>query len=90
MDNNHRRLKSKMELIDRDELLIEVMGITDGWLRPPKNWKSYEDSIRNAPRASCANCKWYSGSGEVCVNNESDWCGDFRVPSKLCECWEYF
>lgn len=83
-----------MELIDRDELLIEVMGITDGWLRPPKNWKSYEDSIRNAPRASCANCKWYSGkwysgSGEVCVNSDSDWCGDFRTPNKLCECWEY-
>ena len=81
---------NKMELIDRDELLIEVMGITDGWLRPPKNWKSYEDSIRNAPRASCANCKWYSGSGETCVNSDSDWCGDFRTPNKLCECWEYF
>ena len=42
----------------------------------------------------CGNCKWYtgggySGSGEVCVNNESDWCGDFRTPNKLCECWEY-
>lgn len=35
----------------------------------------------------CANCKWFTM--EVCVNKESDWCGDFRTPDKLCECWEY-
>ena len=38
-----------MRLIDADELLQEVMGITDGYLKPPKNWRWYEDSIRNAP-----------------------------------------
>lgn len=38
-----------MRLIDADELLKEVIGIHDGWLRPPKNWQSIEDSIRNAP-----------------------------------------
>lgn len=37
----------------------------------------------------CGNCKWYSGSGEVCVNSDSDWCGDFRTPDKLCECWGF-
>lgn len=38
-----------MRLIDADALLKEMVGITDGWLKPPKNWKWYEDSVRNAP-----------------------------------------
>lgn len=38
-----------MRLIDADELLAEVIGITDGWLKPPKGWRTYEDSIRMAP-----------------------------------------
>ena len=38
-----------MRLIDADELLNEVIGIHDGWLQPPKEWRSVEDSIRNAP-----------------------------------------
>ena len=38
-----------MRLIDADELLKEVVGIHDGWLRPSKTWQSIEDSIRNAP-----------------------------------------
>lgn len=38
-----------MRLIDADELLEEMVGITDGWLKPPKDWKWYEDSVRNAP-----------------------------------------
>ena len=38
-----------MRLVDADELLKEVIGIHDGWLRPPKEWRSIEDSIRNAP-----------------------------------------
>lgn len=38
-----------MRLIDADELLKEVIGIHDGWLRPPKDWRSIEDSIKNAP-----------------------------------------
>ena len=38
-----------MRLIDADELLKEVIGIHDGWLRPSKTWQSIEDSIRNAP-----------------------------------------
>lgn len=38
-----------MRLIDADELLKEVTGIHDGWLQPPKEWRSVEDSIRNAP-----------------------------------------
>ena len=38
-----------MRLIDADELLKEVIGIHDGWLRPPEEWRSIEDSIRNAP-----------------------------------------
>ena len=38
-----------MRLIDADELLKEVIGIHDGWLQPPKEWRSIEDSIRNAP-----------------------------------------
>lgn len=35
-----------MRLIDADELLKEVIG---SWLRPPEEWRSVEDSIRNAP-----------------------------------------
>ena len=38
-----------MRLIDADALLEEMVGITDGWLKPPKDWKWYEDSVRNAP-----------------------------------------
>lgn len=38
-----------MRLIDADELLKEVIGIHDGWLRPTKTWQSIEDSIKNAP-----------------------------------------
>lgn len=38
-----------MRLIDADELLKEVIGIHYGWLQPPKEWRSVEDSIRNAP-----------------------------------------
>ena len=38
-----------MRLIDADELLKEVIGIHDGWLRPSKTWQSIEDSIRDAP-----------------------------------------
>ena len=38
-----------MRLIDADELLKEVTGIHDGWLRPSKTWQSIKDSIRNAP-----------------------------------------
>ena len=38
-----------MRLIDADELLKEVIGIHDGWLRPPEEWRSIEDSIRMAP-----------------------------------------
>ena len=38
-----------MRLIDADELLKEVIGIHDGWLRPPEKWRSIEDSIKNAP-----------------------------------------
>ena len=38
-----------MRLIDADELLKEVIGIHDGWLKPPKEWRSIEDSIRMAP-----------------------------------------
>lgn len=38
-----------MRLIDADALLEEMVGITDGWLKPPKGWKWYEDSVRNAP-----------------------------------------
>ena len=38
-----------MRLIDADELLKEVISIRDGWLRPPEEWRSIEDSIRMAP-----------------------------------------
>lgn len=38
-----------MRLIDADALLQEMVGITDGWLKPPKDWKWYEDLVRNAP-----------------------------------------
>ena len=41
-----------MRPIDADALLEEMVGITDGWLKPPKNWKWYEDSVRNAPTIS--------------------------------------
>ena len=36
-------------LIDADALLEEMIGITDGWREPRKDWKWYEDSVRNAP-----------------------------------------
>lgn len=38
-----------MRLIDTDELLKEVIGIHDGWLRPSEEWRSCEDNIRMAP-----------------------------------------
>ena len=38
-----------MRLIDADALLEEMVGITDGWREPRKDWKWYEDSVRNAP-----------------------------------------
>lgn len=41
-----------MRPIDADALLEEMVGITDGWLKPPKGWRWYEDSVRNAPTIS--------------------------------------
>lgn len=41
-----------MRPIDADALLEEMVGITDGWLKPPKSWRWYEDSVRNAPTIS--------------------------------------
>ena len=38
-----------MRLIDADELLKEVVGMTDGWFKPPKGVHSLEDLIRAAP-----------------------------------------
>ena len=38
-----------MRLIDADELLKEVIGMKDGWFKPPKGVHSVEDLIRIAP-----------------------------------------
>lgn len=38
-----------MRSIDADAVLEEMIGITDGWLKPPRDWKWYEDSVRKAP-----------------------------------------
>ncbi len=47
-----------MRLIDADALLEEMVGITDGWLKPPKGWKWYEDSVRNAPTVDVLQKLW--------------------------------
>ena len=38
-----------MRLIDADALLYDVIGITDGWLKPQRKVRSFEDMIRTAP-----------------------------------------
>lgn len=47
-----------MRLIDADALLEEMVGITDGWLKPPKDWKWHEDSVRNAPTVNVLQKLW--------------------------------
>ena len=48
-----------MRLIDADELLHDVIGITDGWLRPPKKVIKLEDLIRIAPTIiPCDKCPY--------------------------------
>ena len=53
--------------IDADALLEDIIGITDGWRAPKKDWKWYEDCIKDAPTVDvapivqCKNCKHYSG-----------------------------
>ena len=52
-----------MRPVDADALLEEIVGITDGWLKPPKGWKWFEDSVKNAPTLEqpkivlCKDCK---------------------------------
>ena len=38
-----------MRLIDADELLKEVIGMKDGWFKPPKGVRTLEDLIHIAP-----------------------------------------
>lgn len=38
------------------------------------------------PKA-CANCRYYAPEEQVCVNDESIWCADFRVPEQNCVEW---
>ena len=46
-----------MRLIDADALLYEIIGITDGWLKPPKKVLKLEDLVKTAPTINpCENC----------------------------------
>ena len=48
-----------MRLIDADELLHDVIGMKDGWLRPPKKVLYLEDLIKVAPTIDpCSNCPY--------------------------------
>lgn len=38
-----------MRLIDADNLLYNIIGIKDGWLKPPKGVTTIEDLIRMEP-----------------------------------------
>ena len=35
-------------LIDGDVLLRDIVGITDGWMKPPRHWRGHEDSVKHA------------------------------------------
>ena len=57
-----------MRLIDADELLKEVVGMTDGWFKPPKGIRSIEDLIRNAPTVNLNSykpCPWCGGHASM-------------------------
>ena len=38
-----------MRLIDADELLKDIIGMEDGWMKPPKGCHSVIDLIKTAP-----------------------------------------
>ena len=36
----------------------------------------------------CGNCTWYDACYEVCVNDKSEHCADFRFMDQTCQFWE--
>ena len=47
-----------MRLIDADALLYEMIGIHDGWFKPPRKVLDYEDLVKSQPTIiSCKNCQ---------------------------------
>lgn len=47
-----------MRLIDADALLYEMIGMKDGWLKPPKKVLNLEDLVKIAPTINpCENCE---------------------------------
>lgn len=46
-----------MRLIDADALLYEIIGMKDGWLKPPKKVLNLEDLVKTAPTINvCDKC----------------------------------
>ena len=48
-----------MRLIDADEVLHDLVGMKDGWLKPPKKVLYLEDLIKVAPTIDpCSSCPY--------------------------------
>ena len=45
-----------MRLIDAVALLYEMIGIKDGWLKPPKKVLNLEDLVKSQPTITCNHC----------------------------------
>ena len=63
-----------MRLIDADTLLYEVIGIKDGWLKPPKKVLNLEDLVKSQPTINpCENCNRECRTCGERLNYENDW-----------------
>ena len=63
-----------MRLIDADALLYEMIGIHDGWFKPPRKVRDYEDLVKSQPTINpCEDC---SRECRMCgerLEKEYDW-----------------
>ena len=63
-----------MRLIDADALLYEMIGMKDGWLRPPKKVLNLEDLVKTAPTVNpCDECERGCRTCGERLSYENDW-----------------
>ena len=55
-----------MRLIDADALLYEMIGIHDGWFKPPRKVLDYEDLVKSQPTiVSCDDCPYRENNDRI-------------------------
>ena len=55
-----------MRLIDADNLLYDIIGMKDGWLKPPKGVTTIEDLIKIEPTVICCKQCQYRNNPIAC------------------------